>query len=108
MVLGRGAAEAIGGKRTEVRKKGDLSNYLIPAITCFVIVGLILVALSGGIPFSTYSKQGIALGFSTLGFLIGAIALAGRRFLMRFKHQLGTLKTWTKVHVALGTLALVG
>jgi Fe-S-cluster-containing dehydrogenase component/CRP-like cAMP-binding protein len=108
MLLGRGAGEAIGGKRTESRKRRDLSSYLIPALACFSVVGMIVVALSGGIPFSTYTKQGFGLGFATLAFILGAIGLAGRRALMRFKHQLGALKTWTKIHVALGTLAFVG
>src|SRR5262249_29170700 len=32
----------------------------------------------------------------------------GRRALMRFERQLGAFNIWTKVHVASGTLALVG
>jgi Fe-S-cluster-containing dehydrogenase component/CRP-like cAMP-binding protein len=108
MLLGPGAGEAIGGKRTETRPSRDLASYLVPALFCFIALALLVVASSAGRPFSTYSRQGIALGFSTLGFLIGAISLAARRALMGLKRQLGTLKIWTKVHVAFGTLALLG
>lgn len=55
-----------------------------------------------------YSWPMIALGVLALLFMLAASALAGRRRMARLPVQLGTFLTWTRAHLYLGFLALVG
>src|SRR5207244_2568769 len=109
-LLGRGVNKAIGGKRTEEAddsQKERGAAIVIPAAAVLVAIGLGVFAWSAPMPLQTFSFHGYALGYIALFSMIGAIALAGRRRLARFRTQLGSYQTWTRAHIHIGALALL-
>jgi Fe-S-cluster-containing dehydrogenase component/CRP-like cAMP-binding protein len=101
-VLGTGDKLAVGGARTADAPFGGRSRAVAPIAAISLLA--LLVALHGIAPrpFATRSPIGFALGITALAMILGALALAGRRRMNRFRTQLGTFETWTRAHVHIG------
>jgi Fe-S-cluster-containing dehydrogenase component/CRP-like cAMP-binding protein len=106
-LLGRGVNKAIGGKRTEEVEKRPLAQIIVPSVAFVLAFLLIGIAWTAPTPLVTYSKHGFFLGYAALFFMIGAVALAGRRRIASLRTQFGSFKLWTQIHVYFGGLALI-
>lgn len=114
-----GRTGQVAAERTVAARPRDRVRWVVPAIAAGLAVAAVGLRLLAGAAYRPWSPIGLLLGALTLGAMVGAVALAGRRRLAHRRRrtawarrwgiatQGGTFRTWARVHVWLGGLALV-